>query len=136
MKNSGIAAKTKIETLPILLIEDEATVVAYVRAALERSGYEVEVANSAVQGLRLLEARKYLGVITDMRTPGGVSGAEVLTWLTQNQPQMTPRLLFITGDIANDDTAAILKSTGAPYIEKPFKVRELLGQVEKLFAAE
>jgi DNA-binding response OmpR family regulator len=136
MKNSGIAAKTKIETLPILLIEDETTVVAYVRAALERSGYEVEVANSAVQGLRLLEAREYLGVITDMRTPGGVSGAEVLSWLKQNQPQMTSRLLFITGDIANDDTAAILKSTGAPYIEKPFRVGELLGQVEKLFAAE
>ena len=124
--------KTKAEPLPILLIEDENTVVAFVRAALERNGYRVETANSAVQGLRLLESGKYRGVISDMRTPGGIGGAEVLAWLKENQPAMTGKLLFITGDIANEETAAILKRSGAPFIEKPFRVHELLGLVEKI----
>jgi len=129
-------AKAKPETAPILVIEDEATVVAFVRAALERSGYRVEVASSAVQGLRLLQSNHYSAVISDMRTPGGISGAEVLAWLKKNQPAMTGRLLFITGDIANDETAAILKNSGAPFIEKPFRVQQLLGLVEKMFAAD
>jgi len=109
-------AKAKPETAPILVIEDEATVVAFVRAALERSGYRVEVASSAVQGLRLLQSNHYSAVISDMRTPGGISGAEVLAWLKKNRPAMTGRLVFITGDIANDETAAILKTSGAPFI--------------------
>jgi DNA-binding response OmpR family regulator len=132
MNKPGAAAKAKIETLPVLLIEDEATVVAFVRAALERSGYRVEVANSALEGLRLLQSHKYWGVISDMRTPGGISGAEVLAWLKHNQPQMTARLLFITGDLANEETAAILKTSGAPFIEKPFRVKELLVAVERI----
>ena len=126
------APKTKADPLPILLIEDESTVVAFVRAALERNGYRVETANSAAQGLRLLESGKYRGVISDMRTPGGIGGAEVLAWLKENQPAMTGKLLFITGDIANEETAAILKRSGAPFIEKPFRVHELLGLVEKI----
>lgn len=134
--NTGAKAKAKAETkaqpLPILLIEDEATVVAFVRAALERNGYRVEVANSAVQGLRMLEAGKYAGVISDMRTPGGISGAEVLAWLKGNRPELSGRLLFITGDLANDETAAILKTSGVPFIEKPFRVHELLMQVTKI----
>ena len=128
----SVNAKTKPDPLPILLIEDENTVVAFVRAALERNGYRLEIANSAAQGLRLLESRKYRGVISDMRTPGGIGGAEVLAWLKENQPAMTAKLLFITGDIANEETAAILKRSGAPFIEKPFRVHELMAQVEKI----
>jgi DNA-binding NtrC family response regulator len=132
----NMGAKAKAQPLPILLIEDEATVVAFVRAALERNGYRVEVANSAVQGLRLLEKGKYAGVISDMRTPGGISGAEVLAWLKGNRPELSARLLFITGDLANEETATILKTSGVPFIEKPFRVHELLTQVERLFAAD
>jgi len=38
----------------ILVIEDEPSVAAFVRAALERHGYEVTSSSSAVEGLRLL----------------------------------------------------------------------------------
>jgi len=41
--------------LPILLVEDEPAVMAYVQAALERSGYPVVCCESGVDALRLLE---------------------------------------------------------------------------------
>jgi len=41
--------------LPVLLIEDEPAVMAYVRAALERNGYSVVCTESGVDALRLLE---------------------------------------------------------------------------------
>jgi hypothetical protein len=46
---------------------------------------------------------------------------------------MSARLLFITGDIANEETGTILKTTGVPFIEKPFRVQQLVLKVEELF---
>jgi CheY-like chemotaxis protein len=117
--------------LPVLLIEDEPAVMAYVRAALERSGYSVVCTESGVEGLRLLASEKFLGVVSDMRTPGGVDGADVHAWLARNCPELAQRIVFITGDIANDDTVATLRKTGAPCVEKPFRVQQFISVVEK-----
>jgi DNA-binding response OmpR family regulator len=67
-----------------------------------------------------------------MRTPGGVDGADVWEWISQNRPEMLARVIFITGDIVNEDTAETLHRTGAPYIEKPFRVSELLTMVRRV----
>ena len=105
----------KSEALPVLLIEDEPAVLAYVRAALERSGYPVVCTASGVEALKLLESGEFMGVVSDMRTPGGVAS----------------RLVFITGDIANEETATTLKKTGAPCVEKPFRVQQFISVIEK-----
>jgi CheY-like chemotaxis protein len=117
--------------LPVLLIEDEPAVMAYVRATLERSGYTVVCTESGAEGLRLLESQKFLGVVSDMRTPGGVDGADVHAWLSQHRPDLAVRIVFITGDIANDDTVATLRKTGAPCVEKPFRVQQFISVIEK-----
>jgi two-component system NtrC family sensor kinase len=121
----------KPQMIPVLLIEDESAVMAYVRTALERHGYTVVGTDSGAEGLRLLESGEFLGVVSDMRTPGGVDGADVHSWLTRNRPELADRIVFITGDIANEDTAATLRKTGAPCVEKPFRVREFIEVVEK-----
>jgi DNA-binding NtrC family response regulator len=116
--------------LPVLLIEDEPGVMAYVRAALERSGYSVVTTESAAHGLQLLESGEFLGVVSDMRTPGGVDGADVHAWLVKNRPELSSRIVFITGDIANDETVATLRRTGAPCVEKPFRVQQFISVVQ------
>jgi CheY-like chemotaxis protein len=121
----------KLSQLPVLLIEDEPAVMAYVRAALERSGYSVVSTESGAEGLKLLETGKFLGVVSDMRTPGGIDGADVHKWLTQHRPELAGRIVFITGDVANDDTVATLRETGAPCVEKPFRVKQFISVVEQ-----
>lgn len=123
------AAKTVV--LPVLLIEDEPAVMSYVRAALERSGYSVVGTESGADGLKLLESGKFLGVVSDMRTPGGVDGADVHAWLARHRPELAERIVFITGDIANEETVATLRRTGAPCVEKPFRVHQFISVVEK-----
>lgn len=122
---------TKTDPLPVLLIEDEPAVMAYVRAALERSGYAVVSTESGVEGLRLLESGQFLGIVSDMRTPGGVDGADVHAWLSRHRPDMATRIVFITGDIANEETVATLRKTGAPCVEKPFRVQQFISVIEK-----
>ena len=121
----------KTDPLPVLLIEDEPAVMSYVRAVLERSGYTVVCSESGVEGLRQLESGQFMGVVSDMRTPGGVDGADVHAWIVQHRPELASRLVFITGDIANEETAATLQRTGAPCVEKPFRVQQFISVVEQ-----
>ena len=121
------------KTQPLLLIEDEGSVLNFLRMALERHGYACAAAHSAAEGIRLLEAGQFGGIISDMRTPGGLSGADVHAWIVKHRPQLKHRMLFITGDTVNDDTMKALVRTGVPYIEKPFRVTELMVTVEKIF---
>jgi DNA-binding response OmpR family regulator len=86
----------------ILLIEDEPSVTAFLRTALERRGYEVVPSPSAAGGLRLLAAGDFQGVISDFRTPGGINGADVHDWLRRHRPELADHIIFITGDTASD----------------------------------
>jgi CheY-like chemotaxis protein len=115
----------------VLLIEDEPAVMSYVRAVLERSGYSVVCSESGAEALRELESGSFLGIVSDMRTPGGISGADVHDWIRERRPELASRLVFITGDIANEDTAETLRRTGAPCVEKPFRVQQFISVIEK-----
>jgi CheY-like chemotaxis protein len=116
--------------LPVLVIEDEASVMAFVQAALERAGYRVVPATSGAEALELLrQGRPFLGVVSDMRTPGGVDGASVHGWISRHRPELVSRLVFITGDIVNEETAATLLRTGAACVEKPFRVQQFIAVV-------
>ena len=122
---------TKSASAPVLLIEDEPAVMAYVCAALERSGYQVVTAASGADALVMLASGDFQGVVSDMRTPGGVDGAQVHAWIASHRPELAAKVVFITGDIANEETVATLQKTGAPCVEKPFLVQQFISIVEK-----
>ena len=79
----------------ILLIEDEPSVAAFLRIALERRGYEVVASPSAVEGLQLLATGDFRGVISDFRTPGGITGADVHDWLERHRPELARELFLL-----------------------------------------
>ena len=116
---------------PVLLIEDEPAVMAYVRAALERSGYPVVSTESGAEALQILRDGNFLGVVSDMRTPGGVDGAQVHAWIVANRPDLATKIVFITGDLANDETVSTLRQTGAPFVAKPFRVQHFISVIEQ-----
>src|SRR5271156_1743057 len=115
----------------ILVIEDESSVATFVRLALERHGYQVTSSSSGVEGLQLLARQDFRGVISDFRTPGGITGADVHDWLRRHRPEMASRVIFITGDTASDETIAMLAAAGTPCVEKPFRLHQLMEAVEK-----
>jgi len=121
------------QTAPILLIEDERSVIAFLRAALERKGYSVVIASSGAEGLKHLAEGRYTGVISDIRMPGAVNGAEVHDWIQKNRPDLGSKIILISGDTANSETQELLARSGTPCIEKPFRVHQLMSLVEKTF---
>jgi CheY-like chemotaxis protein len=121
------------QSAPILLIEDEPSVIAFLKAALERKGYSVVDAASGAEGLERLADGPYTGVISDIRMPGAVNGAEVHAWIQKNRPELGSRIILISGDTANSETQELLARSGTPCIEKPFRVHQLISVVERTF---
>ncbi len=126
-------AATSTALKPLLLVEDEANIAGLIRRLLESKGYKIVAAASGAEALKLLPAGEFLGVITDMRTPGGVNGGDLHAWIRAHRPDLVSRVIFITGDTANEETFAILTDTKAPYLQKPFDLSELVTMVEKTF---
>lgn len=118
---------------PILLVEDEPSVIAFLKAALERKGYSVVDAPSGAEAIRRLAGGHYGGVISDIRMPGAVNGAEVHAWIQKNCPELGSKIILISGDTANSETQDLLARSGTPCIEKPFRVHQLMSVVEKTF---
>ena len=117
----------------ILLIEDEPAVSAFLRAALETRGYAVVPAASGQEGLDLLIHGRYGGVISDIHTPGTVNATEVHEWIRANRPELEQRFILMSGDTANKKTQALVQGSGIPFIEKPFRLQNLISVVESTF---
>ena len=49
--------------------------------------------------------------------------------LAEHRPELVSRFIFTTGDTANEETLATLNKTGAPCVEKPFLVQQLISVV-------
>lgn len=126
------AIETRV-VAPILLIEDEASVRAFVRAALERKGYTVVQAASGAEGVGHLASTHFAGVISDIRMPGIINGADIHQWIQQHRPELASRIILISGDTANSETQSLLRGSATPCIEKPFRVQQLISIVEKTF---
>jgi len=128
-----VERKPSTQPAPILLIEDEPSVSAFVRAALERRGYKVVEAASGAAGLQQLSTGTYAGVISDIRMPGESNGADIHRWIRSHRPDLGARIILISGDTANSETQNLLSSSGTPCIEKPFRVQQLISTVEMTF---
>jgi DNA-binding NtrC family response regulator len=128
-----LTSEVSIGSKAILLIEDELSVTAFLRAALERRGYTVVRAASGAEGLKHLEQTDFGGVISDIRMPGAVNGADVHDWISINRPALKQRMILISGDTANNETQALLANSRVPCIEKPFRVQNFISVVESTF---
>lgn len=126
-------AGVRVTNNSILLIDDEPSVTAFLQAALERHGYHVVPALSGEEGLQRLAEGNFTGVISDIRMPGAVNGAELHDWIHVNRPELRRRMILMSGDTANSKTQSLLANSGTPCIEKPFRVQKLISLVQNTF---
>ena len=78
------------------------------------------LAPSAADGLQILATNDFRGVISDFRTPGGITGADVHDWLKRHRPEIATRMIFITGDTASSETVAFSRKPAFPALRNPF----------------
>jgi CheY-like chemotaxis protein len=122
------------ESLPILVVEDEELLLAFLKTALERGGVKVVGAASGSEALIQLEKRKFAGIVSDLKMPGAIGGAEIFDWVRENRPELSSCFLFITGNVQDQYAIEIRNRTGALFIEKPFRIALLIELINKITA--
>ena len=85
---------------PILVIDDSLTTRMLEQSILETEGYEVELANSAEQGLAMAREKEYAMFLVDVEMPG-MNGFEFVSLVsTDAQLKTTPAMLVTSLDSA------------------------------------
>jgi DNA-binding response OmpR family regulator len=115
----------------ILLVDDEVAVLLTLKAVLEISGFEVDTAASAREGVSKLHTREYQMLITDMRMEHDVAGVEVIK--AARAATYHPAIALLTAfPVAEEDW----QEMGADQLlVKPMHTRILLKQIEDLIAS-
>jgi len=109
----------------ILCIDDDAAILYYEKALLERSGYSVLTATSAQQGLRLVTMCKCDAVLLDYEMPG-MNGYEVAFEIKSVRPELM--VILLSGSEIPIHALALVDA----FIPKLEASRELLPMIAAL----
>lgn len=132
--DSGMSSEPVSVFFRILLIDDEPDVSEVLTLALERKGYIVEQASDGQQGLVLMLLQPPDLILCDLHMPG-MSGEELYRRVKSDHPALARRILFTTGDTIRARTRDFLEENHVPYLCKPFELKQLLSEVEKVLKA-
>ena len=115
----------------ILIVEDEAGVVAAIQFLEEQKGYTVMVAERGEQALNLVIKYKPDLVLLDIMLPG-MSGWEVCEQIRLNPACRCVKVAFLTARGDADEIARGLALGADAYITKPFSNEKLIARVKAL----
>jgi two-component system cell cycle sensor histidine kinase/response regulator CckA len=80
---------------PVLVVDDEETVLRFVDRVLRDAGYKTAVASSGAEAIEIAKKIGPLGVlVTDLMMPG-MTGDELARVLRQSEPEL--KVLYLTG---------------------------------------
>lgn len=116
----------------ILLVEDDESLRKFLAQALIRAGHEVTDFGNGEDAFESLLGFRFDLLLTDIVMPG-MDGIELAKRAAEINPSM--KIMFITGFAA----VALHPSSNAPkqakVLSKPFHLREIVAEVERMMAA-
>ena len=116
----------------ILLAEDDGDMRRFLEKALQKAGHEVNSFEEGLSAYERLKTEAYDLLLTDIVMPE-MDGIELARKAAELDPAI--KIMFITGFAAvalNPDNDA---PKDAKVLSKPFHLRELVDEVERLIAA-
>jgi len=115
--------------LRLLLIEDDLTLGARLKRALERAGFAIDWTTSGADGLAALKTQDYGTALLDLTLPE-LHGWEVLRKARLSRID-TP-VIICSGRQQAGDKAAALDAGADGYVSKPFDIDEIIAQIRAL----
>jgi CheY-like chemotaxis protein len=115
----------------ILLVDDEATIVAVMTEILEALGYKVLSAGSGEEAIRIYNEKRDLIdlVILDMVMPG-MGGGETFDRLKQANSGI--KVILSSGYTPDGEAAGIIKRGCQGFIQKPINIHELSRKIREV----
>jgi len=109
----------------ILYVDDEEAIRRAVSAWLTRRGHTVHTAATLGDARDLLASQAIDGAFVDVWL-GSESGLELQDWIDEHRPELSQRIVFVTGDLGATQIADwSLGKLGRPVLAKPFELQQL-----------
>lgn len=118
-----------IQTMKILVIEDDREAADYLEKALGEAGHTTHVARDGEAGFSLADAETYDILIVDRMLPRR-DGLSVIAGLRARGNDTPVLILSALGEV--DDRVTGLRAGGDDYLTKPYAFTELLARIEVL----
>jgi two-component system, NtrC family, response regulator HydG len=116
------------EKLKVLVVDDEVALAETMAEALERSGYDVILAHSGNEGLKMLERQEPSVILTDLK----MEGMDGLTLLRKAKKELPDaEVVVITGHGDVKTAVEAMRAGAANYVQKPVGLEELRTMVDK-----
>ena len=118
----------------VLVVDDEADIRAVIQGCLEDiAGWEVLIANSGEQGLKIAEKEELDGILMDISMPG-IGGLEALQRLQENASTQTIPVALLTAKALAEEQEIFACLSIVGLIVKPFDPMTLVEQVAGVFS--
>jgi two-component system NtrC family sensor kinase len=117
----------------ILVIDDEEAILQMVSESLSGYGYQVDTVFDGETSLRQLKQNHYDVTFCDWKLPG-LNGRQIYERLRATNPELCKRVVFITGDVINEQMRKFLEDEKRSCLTKPFELAELRSAIKTILA--
>ena len=111
----------------VLIVDDEPAICKALSIGLSRAGFHVRTALTGDEAIAVLKKEQVDVLVLDLRVQD-MRGDVIFELARAEQPHLTYRTLFVTGDIS-ERADRLIRACGCPLLRKPFELRDLIGAV-------
>ena len=111
----------------ILIVEDEAGIVQFLKQGLEEEGYQITSVSDGLKGFEIIQKEDFDLILLDWMLPK-MTGLELCKAIRLNNNH-TP-IIFLTAKDTVQETIEGLKAGANDYIKKPFSFDELVERIK------
>jgi CheY-like chemotaxis protein len=119
----------------ILVLDDERGLAELLGELLKILGYTPTLCYTPVHALELIPKHNFDLIISDFRMPG-LNGQQFYEIVKGTYPILASRVIFVTGDVVNEETQDFLRSIGNPHLGKPFNLNSVKEAVAWVLSAQ
>ncbi len=133
--NRILRVKGKAKGAYVMVVDDDPDIVGLVKLALKDAGYGVIEAFNGEQALELADREKPDLIILDIMMPE-MDGYDVIKNLKKNKKTQNIPVIILSVRRLEEDKAKGLKLGAIKYLTKPFKAKDLLGEIKEVLEWE
>jgi DNA-binding NtrC family response regulator len=111
-----------MESLKVLIVDDENVVRETLSAMLEYFGHKTDLVGEGIAGKKAMRNTRYDAAFVDMRMPG-IDGMSLLKW--SKEAQLNLPIIVMTGHGDKDARDEALKYGAFTFLNKPFSLKDI-----------
>lgn len=127
----SFTTETNTATPRVLVLDDNAMITDMLGSMLDMFGYQAATANAGEDALEMLARDHYDVILSDLRMPG-MDGQEFYRRAVAEHPELTHRIVFLTGDSVGNGAREFLEATACPHLTKPYSLQTVQDMISGL----